>query len=1008
MSIIKEYFKLSNQYQEQYGDKTILFMMIGKFYEVYAINKKQLNSTSLYSSTQNESQMIDFTNACNFSLGKKTTQEIECEMAGFPELYIDKYVQKMQEQGYTVVVYNQEDTGNKVMTRKLAGIFSSGTLFSNDLNSLNNNTTCVWIDYIKNNGINSLSKGNYIVIGIANINIYTGKTTISQTHEPFLDNPTTYDNLERFISVHNPSEIIIISNMDEVYIRNMIQYTNIDCKKHIISLNPTITIADKPNINSERAKKCQNILLQESILKQTFDFHDFNIFIQNFYGNHIAQNAFCFLIDFVQQHNPQLLKNIDEPIFENYNNNLILANHSLKQLHIINQDEKGKLGSISNFLNQCLTPMGKRKFNDILLTPITNPDILRNEYNIVEHFMFNIDSFRPFLQNMFPHMKDIEKFIRKLFISKTTPKNFVQLHHDIISVKQVFSFFENDAILKQYLSEQSFKINFDNFLNICDDIINFITSHIILDIADDIDNTSNFDNNFFVHGINPELDEKNENLNIFTSTLQLIKEYFNSLIETKEKKKAEYIKYHITDKCNYNIICTSRRSKILNACFPKNTTTIPLNSKDKETFNFIVSQSQFEYKKQSATNVYICDGQISNISKNIQSINFGLRDLLSDVFTDFILKFQSFKGHLEQIVHFVSLIDVIQSKAHSAVKYNYCKPIIDTSVDKSFLKASNLRHCLIEQLQQDELYVANNVSLGTDNSDGILLYGTNAVGKTSLIRSIGIAVIMAQSGMFVPCSNFIYKPYNYIFTRILGNDNIFKGLSTFAVEMSELRTILRLGNENSLILGDELCSGTEIISAISIFVAGIQKLSELKSSFIFATHLHEIVDYDEITQLTNLVIKHMEVVYDKQNDLLVYDRLLKDGPGNSLYGLEVCKSLSLSDDFINSAYIIRNKYHNKNKIKLNPSHFNAKKNVNMCEHCHVKPADEVHHLQHQNESNDRGHITNSNSNTIFHKNNKANLYALCEECHNAFHDSGKQHKKVKTSKGHILVDVKII
>lgn len=1004
MSIVKEYFKLSNEYQEQYGDKTILFMMIGKFYEVYAIYEKHLKLTSVYSTTQNESQMIEFTNACNFSLGKKTTQEIECGMAGFPELYIDKYVQKMQEHGYTVVVYNQEDTGNKVMCRKLAGIFSSGTLFSNDLNSLNNNTTCVWIDFIKNNGINSLSKGNYIVTGIANINIYTGKTTISQTHESFLDNPTTYDNLERFISVHNPSEVIIISNMDEKYIRNMIQYTNIDCKKHIISLNP---IYDKTNINSERAKNCQNIILQESILKQTFDFNDFNIFTQNFYGNHIAQNAFCFLIDFVQQHNPQLLKHIDEPIFENYNENLILANHSLKQLHIINHDEKGKFSSISQFLNQCFTPMGKRKFNDILLSPITNPIILQNEYNIVEHFMSNIDSFRPFLQNLFPQMKDIDKFIRKLFISKTTPKNFVQLHSDIISIKNVFSFFQNDSVLKDYLSNLTVKIDFDNFLNLCDDIINFVTSHIILEIADNIDNTTQFDINFFVSGVNAELDEKNKNLKNYTSSLQSIKEYFNSLLEIKEKKKADYIKYHITDKCNYNIICTSRRSKILNECFPKTNTTIQLTTADDgdDKIDFIVSQSQFEFKKQSATNVYISDGQISNICKNIQSINFSLRDLLSDVYTDFIKRFQSFKGHLEQISHFVTLIDVIQSKAHSAVKYNYCKPVIDISADKSFLNASNLRHCLIEQLQQDELYVANNVSLGTDNSDGILLYGTNAVGKTSLIRSIGIAVIMAQAGMFVPCSNFIYKPYNYIFTRILGNDNIFKGLSTFAVEMSELRTILRLGNENSLILGDELCSGTEIISAVSIFVAGIQKLSDLKSSFIFATHLHEIVDYDEITQLSNLIIKHMEVVYDKQNDLLVYDRLLKDGPGNSLYGLEVCKSLSLSDDFINSAYVIRNKYHNNNKIKLNPSHFNAKKNVNMCENCNIKPADEVHHLQHQNESNERGHITSTN--TIFHKNNKANLYALCEECHNAFHDSGKQHKKVKTSKGHILVDVKI-
>ena len=111
---------------------------------------------------------------------------------------------------------------------------------------------------------------------------------------------------------------------------------------------------------------------------------------------------------------------------------------------------------------------------------------------------------------------------------------------------------------------------------------------------------------------------------------------------------------------------------------------------------------------------------------------------------------------------------------------------------------------------------------------------------------------MAQAGLFVPCEKFEYYPYKNIFSRILGNDNLFKGLSTFAVEMSELRHILRYTDENSLILGDELCSGTEIESAISIFVTGIQLFHSKQSSFIFATHLHQIVDYDEITSLKNL------------------------------------------------------------------------------------------------------------------------------------------------------------
>ena len=90
---------------------------------------------------------------------------------------------------------------------------------------------------------------------------------------------------------------------------------------------------------------------------------------------------------------------------------------------------------------------------------------------------------------------------------------------------------------------------------------------------------------------------------------------------------------------------------------------------------------------------------------------------------------------------------------------------------------------------------------------------------------------MAQAGLFVPCSYFEYQPYTAIFSRILGNDNLFKGLSTFAVEMSELRVILKSADQNSLVLGDELCSGTEMESALSLFSAGLIELSKKNATF---------------------------------------------------------------------------------------------------------------------------------------------------------------------------------
>jgi DNA mismatch repair protein MutS len=322
--------------------------------------------------------------------------------------------------------------------------------------------------------------------------------------------------------------------------------------------------------------------------------------------------------------------------------------------------------------------------------------------------------------------------------------------------------------------------------------------------------------------------------------------------------------------------------------------------------------------------------------------------------------------------------------------------------EKSFVDAKGLRHCLIERFQMNELYVTNDIQLGDGKTDGILLYGTNAVGKTTLIRALGVSIILAQAGLYVPCSSFRFKPYKHIFTRIIGNDNIFKGLSTFEVEMSELRTILRLMDDNSLILGDELCSGTETVSAISIFVAGIQKLHKSKSSFIFATHLHEIVNYDEITSLQNVHLKHMSVRYDKENDVLVYDRKLKDGSGDKMYGLEVCKSLNLPPDFLESANEIRLKYNpdGRSILSLKQSRYNSNKIVSTCENCGKSAGTEIHHLQHQADADGNGIIKTEDS--VFHKNNLANLMTLCESCHNETHKTNVKQKRVKTTKGPAL------
>jgi DNA mismatch repair protein MutS len=660
-------------------------------------------------------------------------------------------------------------------------------------------------------------------------------------------------------------------------------------------------------------------------------------------------------------------------------------------------------------LNICLTPMGRRKFAYNFLNPTTNIANLQREYDITEYFMkyLSDDDCNAFLKLNLSCIKDISKNERQIFIKKITPKSFFTLYNNIVLISKIYEKVSTDNQVMQYLGV--FEKNISKIREYCDELAGFIKTNLVLELAKDIDQLQNFDNNFIERNVDSELDKKTDTLKESELKLEAIREYLSLTIENKEKKgkTTDYVKIHETEKNNFSLVCTSRRCKILSDALPASSSIVRLkyindanndNTAEKKSFDFKVSKTQFSFEKQSASNNIIVDEQITGLCKNISSIKTSMKDLVLFVFNKFVTSFELYQQKLEAIINFITYVDMLYTKATIAKKYNYCRPSIVKS-DKSFVDAKNLRHCLIEQLQNNELYVTNDIFLGNGKNDGLLLYGTNAVGKTSLIRALGISLIMAQSGLFVPCSSFEYFPYNYIFTRILGNDNIFKGLSTFAVEMSELRTILRLADANSLILGDELCSGTENTSAISIFVAGIQKLHQCQSSFIFATHLHEIVNYDEITDLKSVSLKHMAVVYDKENDVLVYDRKLRDGPGNNLYGLEVCKSLSLPNDFLEAAYNIRMKYNPESAslLSLKTSHFNSKKIMSLCEKCGKNMGTEVHHLQHQNDANDDGIIESADN--VFHKNKLANLMTLCESCHTDFHKKDVKHKRVKTTKG---------
>ena len=1007
MTIIQEYLKLTRELKDNYGEKSLVLMQVGSFFECYAIVEKDgsYSGSSIKEFAEINDMLIARKNIC--VSGKNVV------MAGFGLAQLEKYVKKLQENGFTIAVYTQ-DSSAKNTTRSLSCVYSPGTFFSQDSIEISNNVTCIWIHYSPNNKIYK----EQITIGISNIDIYTGKTSIYEFSNEFHNSPSTYDNLEKFIAVYKPKECIIISNLNNDIINSIINFINLNSSQiHKIDLNDST----KENILYREARNSEQQKYQNEIFKKFFKLD--NQFMEEYYYTSIASQSFCFLLDFVSRHNPNLVENIDRPIKENSSDKLILANHSLKQLNIISDKRfNGKLGSVQDFLNNCVTIIGKREFNYNLLNPITDEEILNRSYNITEHVINKNKENRiiEYLRKELSNMRDIEKIKRKISMNKLSPKDITILYNNIGILEECYQLIKKDNLLFEFIN---CKISLD-FEKMCKNQKSFIKKHFILNKMSNLDDLTheklnnwmdNLNISFINKGINSILDNKIKNCLDSREKLETIRKYFSDNIKEFEKntKTNDLVKIHETPKMDPILMGTKRRISLLKSNIDKlkeKEITLTFTSKYtnlKEEFVLNLNNLDFKPHGGNQSNSIILSPEINKLTHIIQSSKDLLIQETIKVYKDIINEFRNLSLnktntdeflYINNLINFTKECDILQCKAYLASKFNYCKPeIIDN--EYSFVEFEKIRHCLIEQLNTQELYVTNDLDLGLTQK-GILLYGTNAVGKTSIIKAIGISIIMAQAGLFVPCSKFKYKPYNYIFTRILGNDNIFKGLSTFATEMSELRTILKFADKNSLILGDELCSGTESSSALSIFTAGLEKLHNIGACFIFATHFHEIIKYSEIEALENLKIYHMSVIYNANEKKLIYDRKLKSGPGENMYGLEVCKSLDLPLEFLARAHSLRLKYtEDLSILEQSQTKYNKNKIKNMCEICQKFKGTEIHHLQYQKNA------INNYINNEFNVNHTANIINICEKCHQKIHKDNKQHKIFKTSFGYEINEI---
>ncbi len=935
------YFDLQRYYEKKYGHDTLVLMEIGSFYEVYEVNneKEQIGKAK------------EISELLNIQLTRKNKSILENSvqnplLAGVPSVSIERYLNRIvQSKRYTVVLVKQKGEPPKVK-RYVANIISPGTNFDYVQEPSENNIASLIID--QNNGIFS--------VGYSAIDVTTGKTMVNEIHGTSEDKTFALDEIFTLLQSYQTSEVLLTFTSEKIDKDWVLSYLEIPGNYHY-------------SFNKCRLK----IAYQNELFKKIFMINSFLSPIEylDLERYAYASESLALLCDFIIEHDPSLIEKMYKPKFLTAERFVYLGNNALEQLGILSRNSSDK--TLLSLIDQTSTAIGKRVLKERLLNPISDLKLLQERFALTEKLLENYQVF----ENLLKQIYDLERILRRIKLKKLHPFELAYLFTSLESVL---------AILHE---ESKHDISIDkNLIEETADFIHHLSHTFNLDLCAKVSKTQIYEN-FFYEGIYPAIDSLVQEQKLQLYKVETIAAHINTLFGGENNS---YATVNYLESEGYYIALTKNRYAMIEEELQKSFITI--DGKHYFFKDFSIKKLKNSVKISSDLFEEISSAYIANQVKMIALVKKRYDESLEEIETRYALL-------LEQLISHIAVLDIAISNAKCASLYRYTKPEILEKSEEPFFEAIGLRHPIIESREENGIYIPNDIFLGKKRDDlysehitlqaseseevrGVLLYGINSSGKSSLMKGVGIAVIMAQAGFFVPATHLRFTMFDKLFTRIVSKDNLYKGLSTFAVEMLELKNIFNRANKYSLILGDEICHGTETESALAIVASAVMRLHEQGAFFIFATHLHQLTSLKEIQALKAIVFLHLGVQYNEAIDKLEYNRKLEIGSGSSLYGLEFAKSLHMDTTFIQQAYELRKKMSGeyselellkqKKRSKYNKSIFLTK-----CALCN-KPVEDVHHIKAQMCADENGNIDH------FHQNHRFNLIPLCKEHHKKVHE----------------------
>ena len=290
-------------------------------------------------------------------------------------------------------------------------------------------------------------------------------------------------------------------------------------------------------------------------------------------------------------------------------------------------------------------------------------------------------------------------------------------------------------------------------------------------------------------------------------------------------------------------------------------------------------------RKQTLTNA---ERFITGDLKEHESKVIGAAERMKLLEYDIFLKLRGKVGaQIERLKHTASLVaevDVLTALAEAAAVNNYVRPEVD---QEGVLCVKDGRHPVLEKLLKDKEFVPNDVNMGKEAGNMFVITGSNMAGKSTYIRQVALITIMAQMGSFVPASSAVIGIVDRVFTRVGASDRLYKGMSTFMVEMLETANILNNATERSLIILDEIGRGTSTYDGVSIAWAVMEYINEHLSGAktLFATHFHEL------TELAGILsgVKNYNLAIREWKEEVIFLYKVVEGSCDESFGIHVAK-----------------------------------------------------------------------------------------------------------------------